>query len=55
MAVEGLSEVGEALAKIGEAGIGLWRTSVTSKKDGGWLTRSANGSQGLSMVEDGGD
>ena len=50
-----LSEVGEALAKVGEAATGLWRTGVTSKKDGGWSTRSAKGSQSLSMVVDGGN
>ena len=48
-------EVGEALAKVGEAATGLWRTRVTSKTNGGWLMRSAKGSQGLSMVVDGGD
>ena len=53
--VEGLSEIGEARAKVGEVATRLWRTGVTSKKDGGWSTRSANGSQGLSVVVDGGD
>ena len=39
-----LSVVGEVLAKVGKAAIELWRTGVTSKKDGGWSTRSAKGS-----------
>ena len=50
-----LLEAGEALEKVGKAVTVLWRTGVTSKKDGGWLTRSAKGSQGLSIVVDGGN
>ena len=34
-------EVGETLVKVGDVAARLWRTEVISKKDGGWLTRSA--------------
>ena len=40
--------------KVGEAATRLWRTVVTSKKDGGLSMSFAEGSQGQSMVVDGG-